>query len=559
MVCLDSLYRMNPYQTFLRFKTVFENSHVSVQICDAEGKTVLVNNAWKELWGLDEEFIENFIMKEYNILEDPILKEKGCIPYIEKAYAGEVSEVPELLYDPANFGLPGIARFVEGVVYPLKDAWGSVKEIIIIHKDITEQKIALEKHNFIASVASILMETLDYHKTLEQLAMGTIPFLADGCIIEMLEEGEIKRIVSYHHDPLLHSELKELRMKFPTFLSSNTPTARVIRSGIPEIRSPFSFEEMGELLNNDDHVQLLKNIKLKSHMALPIKIRGETVGAMNFGITGNRRSFSEEDLDVAMEVARHAALAIDNARLYEKAQKALKQREDLISMASHEMKTPLTTLKLQMEVLMLSARSDQHESFLTNLERIASTTQRQMNRLENVIDNLLDLTRMGQGRLSREFKKNELGELVQEVVERFHEQLTHFNISLNSEVATDCWVVCDLFRIDQVITNLISNAIRYGERKPMHLKLMKVDGKVIFEMHDQGMGIAPENHQRIFQQFERVLGATDGQGLGLGLYIAREIIVEHSGLMKVESSLGRGSVFSFELPAFSDDSTGHNF
>lgn len=535
--------RTSDLQEVSRFLCLFEHSFFSIQILNASGYTILVNPAWKKFWNLSDEFVDNFILNK-----DPLLKSKEVLPYLERAWAGEIVEMPNLPYDPSENGKTGRIRITRPMICPLKDSQGKVTELMLLYEDVTEKHEASENKNFLASMAAILLESLDYNQTLEHIATATIPYMADGCIVDLLEDGQIKRLVTKHYDPQIEKLLRQLAEKFPPNMNSPQPTPRVMRSGEPELLKKLDIEVIRNHTMSNEHTELIRSTGIKSHIAVPLHIRGETIGALNFWITSERRPFDEKDVQLALEISRFAALAIVNARLYRDAQSAISQREDFISIASHELKTPITALMLQMEIIQ-SIIKDQSSTDHTTLLKVSAGAERQLDRLKHLIDDMLDLTRVSQRKLISEMTDHvDLKQLIQQVIGRFKEQIELNSISLSFVTKGKIFVKCDPVRLEQVVTNLISNALLYGKKRPIEITLISFEEKAVFKIKDYGIGIAMADQKRIFLRFERGFPATDGKGLGLGLFISQQIMEEQGGMLYVESRPENGSTFTFELP-----------
>lgn len=546
-----------------RFQTIFEQAPFSIQLLATDGKTILVNPAWKKLWGFSEEFIQSYILKEYNLLKDPLLASHGFTPLIEKGFSGEIVRIPEIHYDPKELDMDGIPRWVRSILYPLKNPDGSVREIVLIHTDVTsEYQARTEKEkllgelnqernrlDFLDHVTSLLLTTLDYNEIILQVASAAIPQLADGCMVDLLEGDKIKRLITRHANPEIEKIMGELQLNFPPQLNSPHPGSRVIRSGEAELLKVLDHKIIKEHTLNEQHAELIARIGVRSHIAVPLKIRGRIIGAISFLITTVRPGFDENDLTLAIELSRRAAIAIENARLYSESQSANQQREEFISIASHELKTPITSLKLQLEAISRSISKSKLERIDHEyLKKFSASSIRQLDRLTRLVEDMLDISRISTGKLALNMRVVDLTETVKEVLPRFSDQLAEMKVELNSELADDCIVYCDPFRIEQVIINLISNALKYGLKKPILVKLEKIQQQVKFSVIDQGPGIAEEDQERIFRRFERGSDPLMAGGLGLGLYISREIIEQHEGKIFVSSQIGHGSTFSFTLP-----------
>ena len=221
---------------------------------------------------------------------------------------------------------------------------------------------------------------------------------------------------------------------------------------------------------------------------------------------------------------------------------------------SHELKTPLTPLRLHTQILMKTIRDKGHLQSLTEdkITRMVNSSDRQIQRLSQLVDDLLDISRINIGKLELRRETMDFSELVEEVLERYAGQMQEAGClaELNNfgKVSGD-W---DRFRLEQVLINLLSNAIKYGRGRPVTIDLGTRDNMVVFTMRDRGIGIAQEDQDRIFQRFERAVSATHFGGLGLGLYIASEIVRAHGGMLRVQSVVAQGSTFTLELPLAND-------
>ncbi len=234
--------------------------------------------------------------------------------------------------------------------------------------------------------------------------------------------------------------------------------------------------------------------------------------------------------------------------------RAVFARDEFLSIASHELKTPVTSLKLQLQ---LTRRNVKPELNLAptpeKLAKVLDVSTRQVERLTALIEDLLDISRIESGKMSYQFELVDLSALVGEVLERFTDQLNTktgpFDVTLSAPVTVEC----DRFRIEQVVTNLITNALKYGMGKTIRVSVSIDVGCARISVQDSGMGIAPENQEKIFDRFERAIGSGNISGLGLGLYITKQIVDAHRGKMKVVSELGAGATFTVELPQSQGD------
>lgn len=530
-----------------RLNLFFNQSPLSIQIVDPKGKTIMVNAAWKKLWNVTDEYLHSSSFENYNILEDPLLESYGVVDELKKAFAGQVVELPELSYDLGQSNSITNPRFIKTYVYPLKDKSGVVQEVILIHSDVTENRGLVVRQRFLGNLASILLETLDFEKTIQHFTQAVIPYFCDACYIDLYQDGEMVCILSKHKDPEIEKVLTKVHRNFLKKKSSTMPTYVVLEKGTPHLEEETSLEYAKSLCDENIKFEDLKFCRIQSFIGIPIKIRGETIGVISFFLGGDSRHFDRKDLDLAIEVGWLVSLAIDNAKLYQEAKQAITLREDFISIASHELKTPLTSIKLQLDVLNALIKDFGPSAEFEQLHNVAKISNKHIDRLTNLIDAMLDMTRLSKSNFNLSMQRTDLTFLVQEVISRFAEQLSLEKISCNFEHEGSNWVMCDPLRIEQVVSNLMSNAIRYGKKSPINIKLDKKDEKIILTVKDCGIGIKSGDHLKIFERFQRGKNVNFTAGLGLGLYIVKEIIDAHAGRIWVESEVGQETTFYVEL------------
>jgi signal transduction histidine kinase len=270
------------------------------------------------------------------------------------------------------------------------------------------------------------------------------------------------------------------------------------------------------------------------------------LAVITFGRAAGGRAFEDGDRAMAADLGHRVAFAIENARLYNEAQAAVRARDEFLSIASHELRTPLTPLEIGLQRLLRPRDPDgwHPEKVRPALERC----ERQVRRLEVLIDNLLDVSRISSGRLTLQHDDVDLVEVVRDVAQRFADQISASGSKLDLALSGPVVGRWDRLRLEQVVTNLLTNAIKYGRGRPMHLACDGTDTHGLVRIRDHGIGIDPDQITRIFGRFERAVSARSYGGLGLGLYIARQIVDAHGGRIDVESWPGEGSLFTIELP-----------
>lgn len=233
----------------------------------------------------------------------------------------------------------------------------------------------------------------------------------------------------------------------------------------------------------------------------------------------------------------------------EKLQEAIHVRDEFLSIASHELRTPLTPLKLQVQGLLAGIRKGTLPSFKEDrLERMAETCEKAISRLSNLIENLLDVSRINMGRLVLNFEKFDLVNLAQEIIERYRTQILASGSEVNLHTNEPVEGHFDRLRMEQVLVNLLTNGLKYGKGLPIDITVTIESGVATLEFKDQGLGIEPQHHEKIFQRFERINSSDTLGGMGLGLFITKQIVEAHGGTISVQSTLGHGATFIVKLP-----------
>lgn len=230
---------------------------------------------------------------------------------------------------------------------------------------------------------------------------------------------------------------------------------------------------------------------------------------------------------------------------------AIEARDEFISVCSHELKTPLTSMKMQFQLAQKLAKEGNQKVFDPEsvIKRI-KISNKQLNRMSRLIDNMLDVSNINLGKLELEIEEIDLKNLTYEILESFEEQLEDLHIEVKVDINSNLPLIVqgDSYRLEQVMTNLLVNAIKYGNGKPITISLRNKSDVIVFSISDQGLGIDPKDRDKIFNRYERAVDSTKISGLGLGLYISKQIIEAHHGRINVQSQINQGSTFSIELP-----------
>jgi signal transduction histidine kinase len=370
-------------------------------------------------------------------------------------------------------------------------------------RDVTERERLLRRATFLSD-ATRLLASLDVEKALEGVAHLAVPYLGDACAIDLLREGGVRRLLLISRDPTRQATA-ELE---PTALAGHTST--------------YSLNEI-------------------AHLAVPLVHDDEVLGVMTF-IASPQRCYNQPDVEVAEELARRVALSIMNARLYRDAREALRARDEFLAVAAHELRGPVASLHVAVQLLSKGNLPPK------TMAKLLATTERSDRRLSQFVDELLDVGHARAGHLHLTLEMVDLGDAVRAAASRFNAEIARSGSTLSLTIDGHVVGRWDRLRLEQVAGNLISNALKFGLGRPIHVSVTANNGRAALVVTDEGMGVPPDMRARIFDPFERAVSARHFGGLGLGLYIVRTIVSGMGGTIELESELGKGSTFTVRFP-----------
>lgn len=412
--------------------------------------------------------------------------------------------------------------------------------------ELRERKQAERNMKYLAEASKILSSSLDYKKTLSNIAKAAVPKIADWCSIDIFDKNNnLEQVAIAHKNPQKITWAKKLRSTYPPDINSPTGLPNVIRTGKSEYYPEITDKMLIKTARDKKHLKLLRDIGFTSAMIVPLFQDSRCVGGISFITTETKRHFTKSDLAMAEEIANRATLALDNAGLYKVSQDAVTLRDNFIAVASHELKTPITSVKIFTEILKNHAEKIGDKSSYSHLAKM----DRQLDKLTDLIYNMLNISMIQTGRLEFNQKLFDLDNSIKEIIDVLQQGSPNHRLIL--EGATNKKIYGDEFRIGQVVSNLISNAIKYSPKSnKVIIELSSSPKEVTVGIKDFGIGLAQEHGKHIFERFYRVFDKTDRTfpGLGIGLYISREIIKRHHGELWVKSEIGKGSNFYFRLP-----------
>ncbi|WP_434387102.1 ATP-binding protein [Melittangium boletus] len=484
----------------------------------------------------------------------PGLASLGLLEELDRAYTyGEPFLAREMsVRMDLTTGALAEEHFLHVRYQPLRDASGRVDGVAFFGFDVTDQvrarrdlELAVERQRLLSEASTLLGDSLDYSLSLERLARLMVPRLADWCSVHLLaDNGEVELLTRLHRDETHAAVVDEVLRLQPVHLSDASGLGRVLRTGEAELIETCSPEQIRSLAHSPEAARMLASLHISSLLCVPLLARGRVLGALLLVHDDSGRHFSREDLRLAEDLARRAAFSVDNARLYREAQEAIRLRDEFLSIASHELKTPLTSLRLQLSFL------ERHmpEGARACLGGKLDMAHRQARRLSQLITLLLDVGRIVTGRVSLERSEVDLVRLVREALERLRDMFAGSRSEVTLDAPAPVRGQWDALRLEQVVVNLLSNAAKYGQGRPVTVTVRDDPDTARLVVRDEGIGIAAEDLPRIFDRFERAVSVRHYGGLGLGLYISREIVESHGGRVLVDSAPGQGSTFTVELP-----------
>ena len=434
-----------------------------------------------------------------------------------------------------------------------RDTTGQPSAVLEIIRDVTEQKRNERALRLLADASEQLGTSLEYEATLQTIARLLVPALADYCLIDVLgEDGLLHRLAAAHVDPVKEPLLGTARSYPPDLQTGTSPLTIALATGRSELTAEVTPDWLDRSARSPEHHRLLEELSPRSVMLVPLVARGQALGLLSIVSATSGRRYTSQDLRLAEDLARRCAAAIDNARLFRRAQDAIRVRDDVLASVSHDLKSPLTSISGTAQLLRRrvdAAGEQRDERLATGLGRIEATTAR----MSTLIDELVDTARLELGQdlpLRREM--TDLVELVELAIAEHQRDAGRHQIELErrADRLVGLW---DSARLRRVVDNLLGNAIKYSpEGGPIRVTVDRSedDGgpSAVLTVADRGVGIPPEDRSHVFERGRR--GSNVGQigGTGIGLAGACQIVRQHGGSIGVESEVGAGSTFTVRLP-----------
>jgi len=439
----------------------------------------------------------------------------------------------------------GRVVWVDLTVSPLRDPRGGVRYFVAVVEDITARRDAEKRERLLAEVSQLLLSSPD-HRDVDSVVQTIVAALGDWCIIGVKHPEDDEQVAAVPSVACADQGREGLVSRLRGALASSAAYARWLTE--PQaLTSVDPDSELGRLWGLDR--KLLADVGAVAALSLPLSARSRAFGHVTFLAT---HPFDAGDVTTAYEVTRRIALALENGDLYRQTQDAVRARDEFLSIASHELRTPLTPLRIHLQRL-LSRSSEVALADPNRVQTVLHRCERKVRRLEALVDTLFEVSRLNREKLRLQLDTVDLGDLARKVVDSFAEEMMAAGCQPVVQVhgaVTGRW---DRLRLEQVIANVVENAIKYGPGKPIEIEVHGTDEQVRLTVRDHGVGIPQTQLEEIFERFQRIVSSPYHSGLRLGLSITRQIVEAHSGRIHAESQPGAGARFTIELPRHVDE------
>jgi PAS domain S-box-containing protein len=421
---------------------------------------------------------------------------------------------------------------------------GETRVYSVVLRDITFRRRAEENQRFLAEAGEVLASSLGVAETISSAARIPVPRLADAAIVSVFHGGMFHGTATAHVDTPQAELLHRLRDEAPVDLRGAHPVAEVIRTGKPLSIPDSKTTDPGLATTLAEAGQIFSDGPAASALILPLVARDQLLGVME--LYTRRRILDPDDVALAEDTSRRAALAIDNARLHELVTQGLRARDDMIGIVSHDLRNPVNAVKMLTGAILSTERSTPLPLDVIEYSTIIRQASEQM---DSLIRDLLDVTRIEAGRLKVETAPSHVAELLADAFSTLNAVASAKSITLRffTEPVLPM-VLADRERIRQALSNLIGNSVKFSpSQSQIDVRAERRDNQVVVSVSDRGPGMNEEQLSHAFDRFWQSR-RTDREGAGLGLTITRGIVEAHGGRIWAESKVGEGSTFHFTLP-----------
>jgi PAS domain S-box-containing protein len=420
---------------------------------------------------------------------------------------------------------------------------GDNKVYSVVLRDITVRRRLEQNQRFLAEAGEKLASSLGTEETIATVAKLAVPALADAAVVTTFHGGTFRGVSVAHVEPSRAKALQKIRESTPPDLQGSHPVMEALRSGKALVtrEASASDEKMAAVLSQAGTI--FEPSAVEAALVLPLIARTQLLGVLE--LYRERRIFDSDDVILAEDMSRRAALAIDNARLHEEVMVGLRARDDMIGIVSHDLRNPANAIKMLTGAILGAEREAELPEDVVEYSTVIRQAADQM---DSLIRDLLDVTRVEAGRLGVEPIPTDVTELLNDAVPTLLPVAAAKSIALRLDIQESLpRVAADRERIRQALSNLIGNSVKFSPSNTVvDVSARRQGDEVVISVRDQGPGMTTEQLSHAFDRFWQSR-RTDREGAGLGLAITHGIIDAHGGRIWAESAIGQGTTFSFSL------------
>ncbi len=439
---------------------------------------------------------------------------------------------------------------------PIRDESGNIRGVVLVFRDASVEARENGRRVFLAEATTVLGSSLDSRETLARIADVAVPRLADWCMVDVLddERGAPVCVGAAHADPQKTELVHDLGRRYRPEPNEKRGIIRVLRTGRAELYPAVTAEQVAKWARDEEQRRLLRELRMSSVMIVPLVTPRRVVGAMTLVYADSGRRYTAEDLSLVEELGRRAGTAIENARLYTVEQRARdladstsRMKDEFLATVSHELRTPLSAILGWVRMLSTAQMTEDKR------RRAIETIERNARAMTQLIEDLLDVSRIVSGKMRIEVGRVDLAVVLQSAVESVRPAAEAKEIALELDGDDDAGLVRgDAARLQQVVWNLLVNAVKFTPRGGrVSVSLGRRDSEAEVVVRDTGIGIEPRFVPHIFEPFRQAdasIRRTTG-GLGLGLAIVKHLVEQHGGSVEAQSDgQNRGATFVVRLP-----------
>ncbi len=543
-----------------RFREAFDNAPIGKGLVALDGRLMRVNRALCEITGYAEAELLGMTFQEVTQPDDlaadlemshKLAAGEVASYQVEKRYQrGDGSSVWVLLNrglvrDEGGRPLYFIAQVLD--IDARKAAEERERELLRAQAAQSEAEAAARRLEFVARASNVLASSLDYEATLQSVARLMVPELGDYCLLDLLDDdGEIRRVAVAHADPAREPLVQAVRQFPPLPTDIDHPVIQAMATGRPVAGDHVELPRLAT--RGPAHVEAGLSLEPRSFVTLPLIASGKVLGTLTTVLDAHsERSFEPVEISLAEEIARRAAVAVENARLYRSAEEANRAKADFLTVMSHELRTPLNAVVGYTDLLQAGVPGPLTTKQAEYLDRV----RRSASHLLALIEEVLTYARLEAGRESIRRDVFELDDVVRHAAALVEPLAAERHLSFEVHVPEQpVRLETDARKVRQMIANLLSNALKFTERGGVALRATDAGDDVLIAISDTGIGIPPEHLERVFDPFWQADSSTtrrtDGTGLGLG--VTRRLARLLGGDVTLRSKVGQGSTFTLRLP-----------